>query len=160
MKRPGTTIRAGQFVTKAMQTYWRNTRALTLGAQGCALTPDNRVLLIKHTYRPGWHFPGGGVEKNETILSALTREMREEAGVVFGAPPELFAIYANFRAFPGDHIALYVIRDWRQPTAPRPNAEIAAHGLFPADALPDDTHPPTRARLEEILEGAPASPNW
>ncbi len=147
-------------IKKAIQTYWRTTRSLTLGAQGCALTPDGKVLLIKHTYRPGWHFPGGGVEKNETLMSALTREMREEAKVEIEGRPQLFSIYANFKYFPSDHIALFVLRDWRQTSTPRPNAEISDHGLFPLDNLPADTNEPTRARIEEIVSGGTPAENW
>ena len=147
-------------ITKTLQIYWRATRALTLGAQGCVITDNNRILLIKHTYRPGWHFPGGGVEKNETINSALERELREEANVVLTAEPELFGIYANHQAFPGDHIALFTVRGWHQPEPPKPNREISAHGFFTVDELPDDINPPTAARIDEILNGKPPSLAW
>ena len=147
-------------IQKLLHIYWRYTRPLTLGAQGCVLTPANEVLLVKHSYRPGWHFPGGGVEKNETALQAVTRELREEAGIVLGAEPQLHGIYANFRAFPGDHIVLYVVRDWKQPDPPAPNREIVAHGFFPLDNLPEEIHPATRRRLTEILEAAPLAPHW
>ncbi len=153
-------MKSSGLVTKTLQYYWRTTRGLTLGAQGCVLTEDNQVLLIKHTYRPGWHFPGGGVEKNETIRSALERELQEEANIDLTAPPELFGIFANFKFFPGDHIALFTIRHWQQPSPPKPNHEISDHGFFAPDALPNDIHPPTRARIEEIIAGAPPSEAW
>ena len=147
-------------VTKVFQHYWRLTRGLTLGAQGVVIDADNRVLLIKHTYRPGWHFPGGGVEPNETVEEALARELAEEAGVALTGAPQLFGLYANFRAFPRDHVALFLARSWEQGAAVAPNYEIAAHAFFSADALPEDIHPSTAQRLREILDGTPRSPTW
>lgn len=144
---------------KALQRYWRYSRGLTLGAQGVVLDGERRVLLIRHTYRPGWHFPGGGVEKGETVEDALARELFEEAGVELTGPPELFGLFANHRIFPGDHVALFIVRAWRQ-TPMRPTVEIAEQRLFALDALPEDTNAPTRARLLEITGARPRSPHW
>ncbi len=145
---------------KAVQGYWRLSRSLTLGAQGVIIDPENRVLLIRHTYRPGWHFPGGGVEKNETVLTALTRELHEEARVVCDSPPELFGMYANFRYFPSDHIALFIVRNWHQPEPPKPDREIAEHGFFKPNALPEEINPPTQRRIVEIFDDVPRAEMW
>ncbi len=153
-------MKPSDVVKKTIQYYWRTTRSLTLGAQACVLTEDNKVLLVKHTYRPGWHFPGGGVEKNETIRGALERELREEANVELTADPELFAIYSNFAYFPGDHIALFTVRHWRQPKPPKPSHEIAAQEFFSITDLPDQVNPPTLARINEITSGAKPSDSW
>lgn len=149
-----------RIVTLSLQRYWRMSRGLTLGVQGAVIDAQGRFLLIRHTHRSGWHFPGGGVEKRDTIETALRRVLGEVAGISFDGAPELFGIYGNFNAFPGDHIALYVVRAWHQAVAPRPNAEIAAQRFYGADELPEDTHPPTRQRIAEILGAAPRADTW
>lgn len=146
-----------KLVSRGLQRYWRVSRGLTLGAQGCVLDAANRVLLIRHTYRPGWHFPGGGVEKGEPAELALIRELHEEAGIVVDGRPKLFGLYDNQQLFPGDHIALYVVRSWQQPVVPPPNREIAEQGFFGAANLPAGINQHTALRIAEILgSGVPA----
>jgi ADP-ribose pyrophosphatase YjhB (NUDIX family) len=153
-------LRPPWLITKLMQHSWRLTRGLTLGAQAVVIDAQDRILLVRHTYRPGWHFPGGGVERNETVEAALARELREETGVVLRGRPELFGLYANFRVFPNDHVALFIARHWEQPTTPEPNLEIAAQGFFARDALPGDIGRSSARRLREMFEGEPRSLVW
>jgi 8-oxo-dGTP pyrophosphatase MutT (NUDIX family) len=139
----------------------RYRRALTLGVRAVVLDENRQVLLIKHSYVPGWHFPGGGVEPRETIGEALARELEEESGVVLAGEPRLFGIYLNRRYSQRDHVTVFVCREWTQVRQPKiPNLEIVDCRFFPLDALPEGTTAATRRRLAEILDDAPPSSDW
>jgi len=137
----------------------RASRGMTLGVRGVAVDSDGRVLLVKHTYLHGWWLPGGGVERGQTAEAALIREMREETGLIVEARPLLVSVHANERHFRGDHVLVYRI-DRFSMTDRTHHGEIAETGWFAPDALPEDTHRATRARLGEIFGGAAFEPSW
>jgi ADP-ribose pyrophosphatase YjhB (NUDIX family) len=147
-------------LTKVLRPFWRMRRGLTLGAQGMVIDGENRVLLVRHGYRPGWFFPGGGVEWNETIETALARELEEEVGVSLTEPTQLHGIFGNFTSFPGDHIAVFVVRHWQRKGNYRKRGEIAETGMFARSELPAATDAGTRTRLAEIFDRSPISPLW
>jgi ADP-ribose pyrophosphatase YjhB (NUDIX family) len=133
---------------------------LTLGAQGAVIDAEGRVLLVRHSYRPGWWFPGGGVEWGETLETALARELEEEVGVTLTGPPELHGVFSNFASFPGDHIAVFLVRDWKRRGDYRKRGEIAEADMFDQSSLPERLDPGTRARLAEIFDQAPLKASW
>jgi 8-oxo-dGTP pyrophosphatase MutT (NUDIX family) len=145
---------------RLMHFYWRFARGMTLGVRALVLDENGRVFLVKHSYISGWHLPGGGVEVGETLLQAVARELREEGNIDITEPPQLHAMFFNDRVSRRDHVALFVVRGFRQIAAPVPDHEIVAHGFFAIDAMPNDTTAATRARIVEVLGGAPASERW
>ncbi len=135
-------------------------RPMTLGVRGVVFDGEDRVLLVKHSYTPGWHFPGGGVEPGETFEASLVREIEEEALVAVEPPFQLHGLFFNVHASRRDHVAVYVARRLRILRKRAPDREILAARFFALDALPEDTTRGTRARLAEIVGGQPLSPIW
>jgi len=140
--------------------YWRFARGMTLGVRGVVLDSDNRVFLVKHSYVAGWHLPGGGVEVGESVTDGLKHELLEEGCIELLGQPALHGIFFNSHVSIRDHVAVYVVRQYRQDRVPEPNREITACGFFAADALPEGTTPGTRLRIAEVLEGKPLIATW
>jgi ADP-ribose pyrophosphatase YjhB (NUDIX family) len=147
-------------IRRAMHSYWRVSRGMTLGVRGLVIDESRRVFLVKHSYVSGWHLPGGGVEPGETVVDALIRELAEEGNIEPTAPPRLHGLFFNNRASQRDHVAVFVLTDFRQTAPPAPGREIIAHGFFKLDELPNDTTAGTRQRLIEVMGGAPVREQW
>jgi 8-oxo-dGTP pyrophosphatase MutT (NUDIX family) len=140
--------------------YWRFSRGLTLGVRAVVLDGAGRVFLVEHSYVSGWHLPGGGVEPGETVLEALARELEEEGNIDIVEPPVFHGLYFNSRVTDRDHVALFVVRSFRQETPPQPDHEIIGHGFFAPHELPAQTTPATRARIAEVMTGAGVAHRW
>ena len=87
-------------------------RPVTYGVRAL-LVKDGRILLIRHTYRSGWHLPGGGIQRGETVETAARREVREETGAEMGAV-QLLGIYSNLDGCVSGHNILFACEvSWR-----------------------------------------------
>jgi 8-oxo-dGTP pyrophosphatase MutT (NUDIX family) len=107
-----------------------------LGVKALVVTPGGRIVLVRHSYMPGWHFPGGGLKRGETPEQGIVRELREEIGLVdwatIGQSDE-----PNDQADPNcTGPALFVVTgaDYRF----RSSLEIEATSEFSPEALPQD----------------------
>ena len=140
--------------------YWRFARGMTLGVRAVVLDSDNRVFLVKHSYVNGWHLPGGGVEVGETFRDALQRELAEEGRIELAGEPVLHGLFFNIQVSRRDHVAVYLVRHFRQDRLPKPNREIIACGFFEPNALPAETTEGTRLRISEVLEGKAPMATW
>ncbi|MEV6113972.1 NUDIX domain-containing protein [Streptomyces sp. NPDC052109] len=74
--------------------------AETLAAGVLLFDEDDRVLLVDPTYKPGWEFPGGVVERGEAPARAGMREVAEETGIRLREVPRLLVV------------------DWERPVPP------------------------------------------
>jgi ADP-ribose pyrophosphatase YjhB (NUDIX family) len=133
---------------------------MTLGVRAAVFDAEGRIFLVRHTYVPGWHFPGGGVETGETAVEALARELAEEGNIVLQEEPRLHGFYFNVAVSRRDHIAFYVVTRFTQNGKREADREIAETGFFARDALPETTSRATRARLQEIFDSAPPTRRW
>jgi ADP-ribose pyrophosphatase YjhB (NUDIX family) len=140
---------------RVLHVFWQFQRGMTLGVRAVVIDRDGRIFLVRHTYVSGWHLPGGGVEPGETVAQALARELREEGNIELTEAPVLSGIVFNEHVSRRDHVAIFVVRAFRQDAAPVPDREIIAHGFFAPEALPPDTTASTRARIAETLSGRP-----
>lgn len=66
--------------------------AETLAAGVLLFDEQDRVLLVDPTYKPGWEFPGGVVERGEAPARAGVREVAEELGIELDEVPRLLAV--------------------------------------------------------------------
>lgn len=143
--------------------WHRVARPLTMGVRAIIVDDSDpagsRVLLIRHSYVGGWHMPGGGVARGETLAEAMRREVREEVGLTVDSDVQPLGLYARFRHGASDHVAVFAVRGWSgTPTAD--GVEIVEARFFAFNRLPADLSPATRRRLEEFLGRKPLAERW
>ncbi len=140
--------------------YYALSRGMTMGVRAACFDDEGRVFLVRHSYLPGWHLPGGGLDRDEAALDGLLRELREEGNLEATVPPTLVQVYYNRRTSRRDHVVFYRCDRVRQTVPKTPDLEIAASGFFALDALPDDTTPATRRRLAELAGVTAVDSHW
>ena len=106
-----------------------------------ALIREGRVLLV-HPNRlayPGvWDLPGGHIERGESELDALTREMHEELGValVTGSVSHLCRVNAG-RGGESVLLSAWLVGDWQgTPTNVAPDEHDEIRWFGPAELPP------------------------
>ncbi|MDP8988138.1 MAG: NUDIX hydrolase [Actinomycetota bacterium] len=112
--------------------------AFTVGAICVVERGDGALLLVRHSYRRRWGFPGGLLKRGEDVAAGARREAMEEVGLdieLLGEPavvvdPAPRRVDVVFRARP--------VGDPSRAGADSP--EIVDLAWFPPDALPQLQH--------------------
>ena len=126
-------------------------RPLTLGVK-IMLIRDNQILLVRHTYQPGWFIPGGGVKRGETLEEAARREAWEELGAKLEGVT-LFGMYSNIRHYKNEHIAVFICDAFTLSN--KIDYEIAESAFFPVNSPPLGTDRGSRHRLQDYIQSLP-----
>jgi 8-oxo-dGTP pyrophosphatase MutT (NUDIX family) len=146
-------------VSRLLHVYFLKRRGLTLGVRAIVRS-DDEFLLVRHTYTPGWHFPGGGVEKGETVEQALNNELIQETGLKLASKPVFHGVFHNIHVSDRDHVLVYICNIKGTIRNARKNIEIAELNFFHYDKLPPDIDHGTSRRIREIVFGEEMTETW
>jgi 8-oxo-dGTP diphosphatase len=105
-----------------------------------------RVLLARRRDIDWWNLPGGGMEAGETVDEAIRREVREETGLEV-AVERLVGVYSK----PQKQEVVLTFRCRVTGGALMATAESRECRYFPPEALPVNTLPKHRQRIEDAL---------
>jgi ADP-ribose pyrophosphatase YjhB (NUDIX family) len=114
---------------------------------------DGRIVLVRRAIEPGyglWVFPGGYVDRGETVTDAALRETREEAGLEIRLDG-----LVNIYSYPGRPIIIIVYTASILGGELRVDDESLEARLFARDEIPwaDLAFVSTRDALQDFVEG-------
>ena len=122
----------------------------SVSVAGVVTDEQGRVLLVRRADNNEWEPPGGVVERDEDLLSALAREVREESGYRV-RPGRLTGVYKNMER----GIVALVFRCTGAEGSPHTSRETTAVRWVAPDELPRLVGERLRARIDDALAGGP-----
>ncbi len=111
---------------------------------------QERVLLAHRRDIDWWNLPGGGMEPDETVEEAMRREVREETGLEV-AVERLIGVYSK----PQKQEVVLTFRCRVVGGTLSATEESRECRFFAPDALPPNTLPKHRQRVEDALLNLP-----
>ena len=149
-----------KFTRWCLHIFFRLQRGMTLGVRAIVRSPTDEILLVRHPYTVGWHFPGGGIETGQDAVTALKAELFQETGLRFSKIPKLHGIFFNKSVSKRDHIIVYAceVEDFFLDCSK--TWEISEVKFFSLDNLPSDVDPGTQRRIDELCSGIVSSTDW
>lgn len=134
---------------RVLLVYWRVWRPRTQGV--CvSVWCDGALLLVQHSYKPGYGLPAGGRQRGEVPRDAAARELREEVGIAV-SPQALQPVgHVVTRALGNeDHLDVFELHFEREPDLRVDGREILSARFHPRAELPElELVPGVRAWLE------------
>ena len=117
-----------------------------IGVFALIFDDQGRILLGHRRDTDWWNLPGGGMELEETVDEALCREVREETGLEVKVE-RLVGVYSK----PQKQEVVLTFRCNVTGGSLQATEEISESRYFPPDALPGNTLPKHRQRIEDAL---------
>jgi 8-oxo-dGTP diphosphatase len=119
-----------------------------VGVFAAIFDEDGRILLTKIKYGSGnWTLPGGHLEKNESPIEGVKREVYEETGYIVEAN-HLIAVYSS--PSKDDLVLLFKVAIVGQDSW-EPNSEIEKIAFFERNELPSQLHPWNIKRIKDAF---------
>jgi ADP-ribose pyrophosphatase YjhB (NUDIX family) len=117
-----------------------------IGVFALIFNQEKQILLGHRRDIDWWNLPGGGMELGETVDEALCREVREETGLEVKVG-RLVGVYSKPQK---QEVVLTFICQVIDGTL-QPTVETRENRYFAPDALPGNTLPKHRQRIEDAL---------
>ncbi len=133
----------------------RMTPSFTVGSICVVERPDGALLLVRHSYRQRWGFPGGLANRGEEAADAARREANEEVGLtveLVGEP----AVVVDPGPRRVDVVFQARVDDGATATPCSP--EIVELRWFPPAELPELQHEAASALIALARARGPAGP--
>jgi 8-oxo-dGTP diphosphatase len=108
--------------------WWGLTHPSHEGA-AVAIYVGSALLLVRQSYRVGWHLPGGGIKHSETPEAAARRELAEEIGLVAPALIPAGIVHGMWEGR-RDRVHFFELRLKEAPQLHLDNREIVAARLI------------------------------
>ncbi len=145
-----------KFAKRILRLYYWIVRPTTVGVRVIAVNQSGEVLLVQHKDDGLHYIPGGGVKKGETLVHAISREVKEECHVKL-YNITVAAAYTNFYENKNDHIILFTATCDEKPQC---GSEVCEAGFYPINKLPINLSVGTSKRINEYKSKQLTSGKW
>lgn len=122
----------------------------TIGAFAVVCDGTGRVLCVRQTYEGRrWGLPGGRLERGESPIACLIREVREETGALVRPTRLVCVSHAPYKS----DVVFCFAADVVERGVWAPDEEIAEQGYHAAGDLPEPFSPNDRLRIADAIAG-------